>query len=386
MKHLLLIFVLGLSLLVTSEPQQSVQCGLCRQIFTALIKQVGQVVSEDQVDSYLRFGCAAFGLDSWCQINVYPNEHDIFLALRSNKTDDIICERIGLCHFRVISITGNILFAEGDNLYIITERPDGNIVIEPFGTVYHPSFPAGIISGLACSVDYCAVLLSSTDPNTGVDTYGTVALSYLQQIDQVLPRGVWYGPWHDIITDEFWMASGSATDYTFGIFDPSFGDWEPKVYVHLPRARADSEILSGQILDRVLYFTIRLDPHIYKIDLALRIFRGNFTTPNDTMIAGNPITNELYGYSPSPIGVWKYNSLTYGNRTVIVPINLSSAEAVPSSTVNPIDNTLWISLWGGLQDAWLKIDLATNTAEWAPTGNLDGLFDFNPITITTEEV
>jgi hypothetical protein len=381
MKHLLLILVLGFSLLVTS---QTVQCGLCRQIFTALITQIGEVVSEDQVDSYLHFGCTSFGLDSWCQTNVYPNEHDIFLALRSNKTDDIICERIGLCHFKVISINGSILFAEGDQLYTIKELPGGVIQSTPFGTVYHPSLPSGIISGLACSMDYCAVLLSATD-STGVDIYGTVALSTYQQIDQVLPKGIWYGPWHDIITDEFWMASGSSRDYTFGIFDPQFGDWEPKVYVHLPRARADSEILSGQILDRVLYFSLRLDPHIYKIDLALRIFRGNFSSANDSMIVGNPITNELYGYSPSPIGVWKYNSLTYGNRTVIVPINLSSAKAIPSSTINPIDNTLWISLWGSDQDAWLKIDLATNIAEWAPTGNLDGLFDFNPDTIISEE-
>jgi hypothetical protein len=383
MKHLLLIFILGFSLLVNS---QSVQCGLCRQIFTALISQIGEVVSEEQVDTYLHFGCSTLGLDSWCQANVYPNTHDIFLALRSNKTDDIICERIGLCHFRVIDITGDILFAEQDQLYTIREQPGGIIETIPFGGVLHPSLPDGIICGLACSVDYCAVLLSSTD-STGKDTYGTVALSPINQIDQVLPPGTWYGPWHDIITDEFWMATGTSKDYTFGIFDPQFGDWEPKYIYHIPYARSDSEILSGQILDRVLYFSLRLDPHVFKLDLALRAQRGNFSSPNNTMLVGNPITMELYGYSPSPSGIWKYSSMVTGNKTTIVPINLSSAEAVPSSTINPIDNTLWISLWGGEQDAWLKVDLTktTDNVEWAPTGNLDGLFDFNPYTITSEE-
>jgi len=183
------------------------------------------------------------------------------------------------------------------------------------------------------------------------------------------------------------MATGSASDYTFGIFDPQFGDWEPKVFLHLPRARSDSEILSGQILDRVLYFTLHTDPHVYKIDLALRLYRGNYSSPNDTMLVGNPVTNELYGYAPSPIGIWKYISNSAGNRTIIVPINLSAAEAVPSSTINPIDNTLWISLWGTETDAWLRVDLkkTTDNVGWAPTGNLDGLFDFNPYTITSEE-
>jgi len=184
------------------------------------------------------------------------------------------------------------------------------------------------------------------------------------------------------------MATGSSRDYTFGIFDPQWGDWEPKVYVHLPRARASSEILSGQILDRVLYFTLRQDPHVYKIDLALRLFRGNFSSLNDTMLVGNPITNELYGYSPSPNGIWKFATNLSGNRTQIVSIDLSSAEAVPSSTINPVDNTMWLSLWGSNADAWLRVDLkkATDNVAWAPTGNLDGLFDFNPYNITSEEI
>jgi len=236
--------VLSFSLFVTSKSLQSVQCGICRQIFTALISQIGEVVSEDQVDAYLRFGCATFGLDSWCQTNVYPNTHDIFLALRSNKTDDIICERLSLCHFKVISLTGDVLFAQRDKLYTIRALAGGRLETTNFGTVDHPSIPNGIICGLACSVDYCAVLLSS-DTN-GVTNYGTVALSPYTQIDQTLSAGYWYGPWYDIITEEFWLATGNSRDYTFGIFDPQFGDWEPKVYVHLPRARADSEILSGQ--------------------------------------------------------------------------------------------------------------------------------------------
>jgi len=384
----LVICLLSLSYLSSGNPQQSVQCGICRQIFTALINQVGEVFSEDEVDSYLRFGCSAFGLDSWCQANVYPNTHDIFIALRSNKTDDIICERIALCHFRVTAITGDILFAGGDALTTIRELDGGLIQHIPFGTVQHGSLPGGIIYGLACGVDYCAVLLATEDATGNPTQFGSTALSAYQQIDQLLPSGYWYGPWYDIITQEFWIATGSARDYTFGIFDPQFGDWEPKVTVNFPRARADSELLSGQILDRVLYFTLHKDPHVYKIDLALRIFRGNFSSPNDTMLVGNPVTNELYGYSPSLLGVWKYLNLANGNRTTIVNINLSGAEAVPSSTISPVENTMWISLWGHGNDAWLRVDLKKpigENAAFANTGNLDGLFDFNPYTITSEE-
>jgi len=247
--------------------------------------------------------------------------------------------------------------------------------------------PAGIVYGLACGVDYCAVLLADDESVPGSIQFGTAAMSVYRQIDQVLPTGYWYGPWYDIITQEFWIATGSSREYTFGIFDPEYGDWEPKVYVYLPRARADSEILSGQILDRVLYFTLHQEPHVYKIDLALRLFRGNFSSPNDTMLVGNPVTNELYGYSPSPNGIWKYTNLVSGNRTTIVNINFSTAEAVPSSTISPVENTMWISLWGSDSDAWLRVDLkkTTDNVGWAPTGNLDGLFDFNPYTITSEE-
>jgi hypothetical protein len=371
----------------STYPSQSVQCGLCRQIFTALISQLGDVFSEDEVDAYLRFGCQAFGLDSWCQANVYPNTHDIFLAVRSNKTDDIICERLALCHFKVKAITGDILFADRDVLYTIREQDGGRLSHQQFATVQHGSLPDGIIYGLGCGVDYCAVLLASEDSTGNPVQYGTAALSMYEQIDQTLPAGYWYGPWYDIMTQEFWIATGSAHDYTFGIFDPQYGDWEPKVSFYVPKARADSEILSGQILDRVLYFTLHHDPHVYKIDLALRVYRGNFSSPNDTMLVGNPVTNELYGYSPSSLGIWKYNNLNNGNRTSIVNINLADAEAVPSSTINPVDNTMWISLWGSSSDAWLRVDLkkTSDNVGWAPTGNLDGLFDFNPYTIDSEE-
>jgi hypothetical protein len=347
---------------------------------------MGAVISQEQVTSYLRFGCTTFGLESWCETNVYPNSHDIYVALRSNKTDDVICERIDLCHFKVISITGDVLFADRDVLYTIQELDGGRLQHTEFGTVSHPDIPTGIISGLACSVDYCAVLLSSTD-NYGKKTWGTTALSPYQQTHQLLPSGTWYGPWYDIITQEFWMATGTARDYTFGIFDPQYGEWEPKVNFRLQLARADSQILSGQILDRVLYFTVRKDPHVYKIDLALRMYRGNFSSPNDTMLVGNPVTNELYGYSPSNLGIWRYSPVMNGNKTNIVSINLSSAEAVPSSTINPVQNTMWISLWGTSTDAWLRVDLkkASDNVGWAPTGNLDGLFDFNPYTIKSEE-
>jgi len=383
----LVICLLSLFSLGSSYPSQSVQCGLCRQIFTALISQIGDVFSEDQVDAYLRFGCQAFGLDSWCATNVYPNTHDIFLAVRSNKTDDIICERLALCHFKVKAITGDVLFADVDVLYTIRELDGGRLSHTRFGNVQHGSLPDGIIYGLACGVDYCAVLLANEDSTGNPVQFGTDALSMYEQIDQTLPAGYWYGPWYDIMTQEFWIATGSSKDYTFGIFDPQFGDWEPKVSFNIPRARADSEILSGQILDRVLYFTLHKDPHVYKIDLALRVPRGNFSSPNDTMLVGNPVTNELYGYSPSSLGIWKINNFANGNRTTVVNINLSSAEAVPSSTIDPVDNTMWISLWGADTDAWLRVDLkkTTDNVAWAPTGNLEGLFDFNPYTIDSEE-
>jgi len=173
----LVICLLSLFSLGSTYPSQSVQCGICRQIFTALISQVGDVFSEDQVDSYLRFGCQAFGLDSWCQTNVYPNTHDIFLALRSNKTDDIICERIALCHFKVKAITGDILFADRDVLYTIREQDGGHLSHSLFGNVQHGSIPDGIIYGLACGVDYCAVLLANEDSTGNPIQFGTAALS-----------------------------------------------------------------------------------------------------------------------------------------------------------------------------------------------------------------
>jgi len=371
---------------VDSRPSQVPSCSLCRQIITTLIGQVGSAVTEEEVDAYLRLGCATFFLDSWCQQHVYPNIREIFLALRNNKTDDIICERITLCKFKVTSITGDILFADGDVLYTIRELSDKKLQHITFGTIAHPELPSGIITGLSCSVDYCAVLISSTNSD-GVTTYGTTALAPYQQIHQVLPAGYWYGPWFDIMTQEFWMATGTAKQFTFGIFDPQYGNWEPKVYMRL-RSRPDAELLSGQILDRILYFTVMNDPHVHRIDLTLRVSRGNFSTPNNTMLVGNPVTNELYGYAPGPLGIWRYNGYTGSNRTTVGNINLTGTMPVPSSTINPVDNTMWISLYGSGRDAWVRVDLkkATDNIGLAPTGNLDGLFDFNPYTITSEEV
>jgi len=124
----------------------------------------------------------------------------------------------------------------------------------------------------------------------------------------------------------------------------------------------------------------------FKIDLALRLFRGNFSSPNNTMLVGNLVTNELYGYSNSAMGIWKYSSPFNGNRTMLVYVDFSDAQAVPSSTVNVLDNTMWISLYGSRSDAWFIADLNTDSAVWAATGDLDGLFDFNPETITSEEI
>lgn len=263
---------------------------------------------------------------------------------------------------------------------------DGKLTHEAFGTVAHTAIPNGIISGLACSVEYCAVLLSAVDPVTGYRTFGTTALSPFTQISQMLPSGSWNGPWFDIITQEFWMATGTARQYTFGTFDPQFGLWQPHVVMRF-RVRPDAELLSGQILDRILYFTISNDPHVYKIDLTFRISLGNFSAPNNTMLVGNPVTNELYGYAPGPQGIWRFTGIYGTNRTTVGIIDLTGALPVASSTINPVNNAMWISLWGSDNDAWLRVDLTKSTKNiaWAPTGNLDGLFDFNPYTIKSEE-
>jgi len=236
-------------------------------------------------------------------------------------------------------------------------------------------------------VDYCAVLLSATD-SSGTTQYGTSAISpYSNSVHQLLPGGIWYGPWFDIVTEEFWMATGTSQQLSLGIFDPKFGNWEPKLTLRI-RIRNNTPILSGQILDRVLYLTLLNDYHVYRIDLELRIFLGNFTAPNDTMLVGNPVTNELYGYSPSPYGIYRFFGASGQNRTTVASISLTGTLPVPSSTINPIDNTMWISLWGSSKsDTWLHVDLkkTTQNIAWAPTGNLDGLFDFNPYTITSQE-
>jgi len=103
------------------------------------------------------------------------------------------------------------------------------------------------------------------------------------------------------------------------------------------------------------------------------------------MLVGNPVTNLLYGYAPTRDGIYL---LDRGNVTQVVNIDLSGASPVQSATINAVDETLWISLWGYTMDAWLRVDLKekVDNVAWAPTGNLNGLFDFNPYTITSEEV
>jgi len=385
----LVLFLFALFLIAAQcRRTQLSTCDICREIFTALISAVGHSVTEDEINVSLRFICSSFGTESWCQKNVYTNIHDIFLALRSNKTDDVICERLALCRFKIVSITGDVLFADDDILYTVHQVPNTNVIEHrKFGSVNHTLIPSGEIAGLACSVDYCAVLLKGTDAS-GKTIYGTTALSPYMQKNQILPAGVWYGPWFDIMTQEFWMATGTSREFTFGIFDPQYGNWEPKVSVRL-RVRFDTQLLSGQILNRVLYFTLFSDPHVYSIDLIVRLFRGNFSAPNNTMLVGNIVTNELYGYSPSiNRGVYLFspNGL---NRTTVAIFDFSSTQAVPASTINPIDKIMWISCWGKADhDAWVLIDLKkkTNNVGYASLDKLDGLFDFNPYTIVSEEV
>jgi len=356
-------------------------------MITTLINGIGSSsITESKVDVYLRMACTTFSLQSWCEKNVYPHIHDIFTSLKSNKTDDVICQRIALCRFKVISITGDVLFASLDSIVTVRETANHNIEKHAWpGKIQHTALPSAIICGLACSEDYCTVLLTANV--SGVIKFGTTALlSPTNQIFQMLSNGTWYGPWFDIMTQEFWMATGTAQAFTLGIFDPSIGTFDPKLSFKI-RTSWYTKILSGQILDRILYLTLYNDPHVYSIDLTFRIFRGNFSAPNNTMLVGNPVTNKLYGYSPSPLGIYLLDvNLGERNRTTIISVDLSGWRSIPASTVNPVDNTMWISLYGSRSDRWLHVTLSqTNNFEYLDAASF-GLFDFNPYTITSVEV
>jgi len=228
------------------------------------------------------------------------------------------------------------------------------------------------------------VLLKGNDI-TGKQRYETVALAINAVITHVLDDvGNWFGPWYDANSDEFWMAYGTPMNFVFGIFDASTGTFYKRITTKLYIPQTDSPILSGSVLNRYLYFTVVDDYHVWVMDLALHMFAGNITLPITTtnvMLQHNPVTQILYGYHVGPEGVFRFDNST--QQTKIASIDFSAISLVPSSTINPMDNTLWISLWGIPSHAWMKINLSetVDNVRWTPAGSVEGYFDFNPFTI-----
>jgi len=279
------------------------------------------------------------------------------------------------------------MFAQGDQLSRIVPIGDNQVQRIDLWTIIHPSLPSATICGLSCSPDYCAVLLKGTI--NGATRYATTALSIYTQIPELLDNvGDWYGPWYDANTDEFWMAHGTPMNFTFGLFDPTDGTFEPHINTRLYIPQSNAALLSGSVLNRMLYFTVVGDYHVWILDLALHMFRGNITLPLTTtnvMLQHNPVTQLLYGYTAGPDGVFKLGF--DGTRTKIANIDFTGVSLVPSSTIDPIENTMWISLWGIPSRAWMKIDLNKNSdnVRWTPVGTIEGYFDFNPYTIVRED-
>jgi len=314
---------------------------------------------------------------------LYPYFDEIFRALKENRTDSIACDRLNLCTTKITKVTGDIMFAQGDRLSRIIPVGDNQVQRIDLWTITHPSLPSASICGLSCSPDYCAVLLKGTV--NGAVRYATTALSVYTQIPQLLENvGIWYGPWYDANTDEFWMAHGTPLNFTFGIFDPTDGTFYQRISTRLYIPQTSSPILSGSVLNRMLYFTVVDDYHVWILDLALHVFRGNITlelTTKNVMLQHNPVTQLLYGYTAGPDGVFRFDGPD--TRTKIANIDFTGVTLVPSSTIDPINNFMWISLWGIPSHAWMKIDLNKNTdnVRWTPAGTVEGYFDFNPYEI-----
>jgi len=362
----------------------SPQCSVCKKMIDTLTNQIsGGDVTELKVRTAVQSLCSNFALQDWCQKNINPYLYDLFLALNSQEATHIVCERINLCHFKINSITGDVLFAERDRLDRIIPVGETGIERTEWGVITHPELTNMNITGLACAPDYCALLLRGTS-TSGKYITGITALSSTSQDHHVLNDGRWSGPWYDIHTNQFWLSLGHQYNITFGIFDTQIGSFIPKITFRSYFTQ-HARIVSGTILNRILYFSIYNDPRIFVLDIATHIYRGNFTAPKNTMLVGNPVTNELYGYTNGNDGIFRFDS--YHLRTRIAEINFTGVLPVPSSTINPIDNTMWLSLWNfGGPKAWMKVNLKTNGVGWAPVGNLEGYFDFNPYDIKSEEV
>jgi len=359
---------------------------LCKTVIATIQAELGSNYNEITLEAFLRAACATALITDWCEKWIFPQVDEIFYSLRDNKTDSIICDRVNLCQTKIVSVTGNILFAERDHLDEIVPIDNDKVQRREWGVISHPELPVMKIVGLACSPDFCAILLKGTTPQ-GLIRYASTALSSTSQLHHVLPSdsGDWYGPWYDMHTDEFWLAQGTPKNFTFGIFDPIPGLFRPHINTHLRIAQQDGKILSGSVLNRLLYFTIQDDNHLFILDLALHIFVGNTTAPRNTMLVNNPVTRIMYGYTPGPEGVFRFDNLTH--HTKLATIDFSGIQLVPSSTINPIDNHMWISLWGSSNHAWMKVDLTkdSNNVLWTPVGSLEGYFDFNPYKIDRQE-
>jgi len=310
---------------------------------------------------------------------------EVFRSLRDNRTDSIACNRVSMCKTKITKVTGEIMFAEGDVLSHIIPIGDNQIQKIDIWRISHPSIPQMSITGIACSPDYCAVALKGT--LGGVVRYATTALSISNQIHHLLPDvgTPYYGPWYDANTDEFWMAYGNPLNFTFGIFDPTDGILYKRISTRLYIPQTTAPILAGSVLNRLLYFTVLGDYRVYVLDLSLHIFLGNITLPSQAtniMLNHNPVTQIMYGYTAGENeGVIRFDNPQ--QRTKIANIDFTGITLVPSSTIDPIENTMWISLWGIPSRAWMKIDLSksSDNVKWTPVGSVEGYFDFNPFVI-----
>jgi len=184
------------------------------------------------------------------------------------------------------------------------------------------------------------------------------------------------------------LAHGTPANFSFGLYDPIDGTYRSRINTRLYIPQQNGILLSGSVLERLLYFTIQNDFHVFVLDLSLHVFLGNMTMSfSNIMLNHNPVTRMMYGYTPGPEGLFRFDNAT--SHTKIAAIDFSDIILVPSSTIDPTSNTMWISLWGlSGPSRWMKVDLnkVTENVQWAPTGNLDGYFDFNPYTITRVDV
>jgi len=381
----LVIFVfLCVSLLATNTKAASVQCTFCKQVMSTVRSQLGGTFNEIVMERFIKSTCDTLLLTQWCSTYLYPYFPEIFNAIADNRTDSIVCNRINLCQTKIVAVTGDILLGKGEKLSRIVPTSGGGYQKFDIWTISHSQLPTATIAGLACSPDYCATLLRVTV--LGYIRYATARItSYSQYSDNphlLTDSGTWYGPFYDASTDEFWLAYGTPMNMTFGIYNPADGSFNMKINTRLYIPETTGTIFSGSVLNRYLYFTISGDYHVFVLDLALHLYLGNLTLPvrptNNLVLAHNPVTQILYGYNIGTAGVYRFDSPT--QFTQVASYDFAGVGIVPGATIDPIDNSMWIVLWGKYQ--WLKIDL-TKTSQNVQvfTNAVDGYLDFNPYKI-----